>query len=96
MTKPMTRCLRLAGACLLTLLCAAPSFAQQPQQQTEFVPVDSLPQAEQMPAAPLLIAAYVVVLVSFFVYLLSVARRMQKVQTEIERLEADMKKAGRG
>jgi cell division protein FtsL len=90
----MTRCLRLAGACLLTLLCAAPSFAQQPQQQTEFVPVDSLPQAEQMPAAPLLIAAFV--LVSFFVYLLSVARRMQKVQTEIERLEADMKKAGRG
>jgi len=92
----MNRFLRLAGACLFALLCAAPSFAQQPQQQTEFVPVDSLPQAEQMAAAPLLIAAYVVVLVSFFVYLLSVARRMQKVQTEIERLEADMKKAGRG
>ena len=92
----MNRFLRLAGACLFALLCAAPSFAQQPQQQTEFVPVDSLPQAEQMPAAPLLIGAYVVVLVSFFVYLLSVARRMQKVQTEIERLEADMKKAGRG
>jgi uncharacterized small protein (DUF1192 family) len=41
-------------------------------------------------------AAAADVLVSVFVYLLSVARRMQKVQTEIERLEADMKKAGRG
>lgn len=93
----MNRYLRLAGVCLFAVLCAMPSFAQQPpQQQSEFVPVDSLPQQERMPAAPLLIAAYVVVLVAFFVYLLSVAKRLQKVQSEIERLETDMKRAGRG
>ena len=33
------------------------------------MPVDSLPQQEQMPAAPLLIGAYSFVLVAFFVYL---------------------------
>ena len=94
----MKRCLRLAGLCLFAVLCAAPSFAQQPppERQSEYVPVDSLPQKEQVPAAPLLIGAYVVVLVAFFVYLLSVARRLQKVQAEITRLETDMKRSGRG
>jgi CcmD family protein len=76
---------------------AAPLLAQQPpERQSEYVPVDSLPPQEQMPAAPLLVSAYAVVIVAFFVYLMSVARRMQKVQREIERLETDMKRSGRG
>lgn len=94
----MNRYLRLAGVCLFAVLCtAAPSLAQQPpERQSEYVPVDTLPQQERMPAAPLLIGAYVVVLLAFFGYVLSVAKRLQKVQAEIERLDADMKKAGRG
>ncbi len=88
---------------VLTLTFAVPgavaaAAAQQPPppRQEVYVPVDSLPPQEQMPAAPLLIGAYSFVLVAFFVYLVSVARRTQGVQREIERLERDLKKPGLG
>jgi len=83
---------------LVLLAVAAPAvFAQppSPERQEQYVPVDTLPQQEQMPAAPLLIAAYVIVLVVFFVYVFSLARRLSSVQREIDRLEADVRKAGR-
>ena len=83
--------LLLAGA-------AAPLRAQQPaqpQQQNEFVPIDQLPPQDQLPAAPLLITAYAVVLVGLFGYVLSVARRLTTVQRELERLESNLKKTGR-
>ena len=81
------------------VVAAAPVAGQQPaqpEQQTEFVPLDQLPPQEQMPAAPLLVGAYSFVLVALFVYLVSVARRTQQVQREIERLERDLKKPGLG
>lgn len=56
---------------------------QQPAQQNEFVPVDELPQGEQLPAAPLLVAAYAVAWIALFVYLLSIWRRLQKVEREL-------------
>jgi hypothetical protein len=88
---------RILAALALVVVCAGASVSgQQPPRQEVYVPVDSLPQQEQMPAAPLLIGAYSFVLVVFFVYLVSVARRMQLVQREIERLERDVKKPGRG
>jgi CcmD family protein len=82
----------------LTVAAVAPALAQQPlpPRQEVYVPVDSLPQQEQIAAAPLLVGAYSFVLVAFFVYLVSVARRMQGVQREIERLERDLKKPGLG
>ena len=75
----------------------APALAAQPQppqQQGEFVPIDQLPPQEQLPAAPLLVAAYIFVLVAFVVYVLSVARRLTAVQQEMERLERDLKRTG--
>lgn len=96
MTKQITRLIGVAVLCLLTLASTSPVAAQPPQSQSEFVPVDSLPQQEQVPALPLLVGAYSVVLVAFFVYLLSVARRLQAVQAEMARLDADVKKVGRG
>jgi len=94
----MTLVNRLCAAAALVIICAStPVLAQQPpERQSEYVPVDSLPQQEQIRAAPLLVGAYVFVLAAFFVYLTSVARRLQKVQREIERLEVDMKRSGRG
>ena len=68
----------------------------QPQQQDEFIPVDQLPPQDQLPAAPLLIAAYAFVLLALFGYVLSIARRMTNVQREVERLESDLKRSGRG
>jgi CcmD family protein len=66
-----------------------------PQQQSEFVPVSELPPQDQLPAAPLLISAYVVVWIALFGYLFSVARRLGVVQRDVERLETDLKRAGR-
>jgi CcmD family protein len=85
---------------ILALVVAAaaqpgPAFAQQPEQQNEFVPIDQLPPQDQLPAAPLLIAAYAVVLVALFVYVLMVARRLSAVQQELSRLEHEMKRSTR-
>ena len=70
-------------------------LAQQPEQQNEFIPIDQLPPQDQLPAAPLLIAAYAIVMLALFVYVVSVARRLGSVQRELERVEADMKRGSR-
>jgi CcmD family protein len=62
-----------------------------PEQLDEFVPIDQLPQAEQIPAANLLIPAYAFVWVAVLVYVASIARRLGGVQRDVERLEADLK-----
>ncbi len=79
------------GVVVLALLALASSplrAAQtpsqpKPQAQTEFVPVDQLPAQEALPAAPLVIAAYAVAWVAMFIYLLSIWRRLQKVDREL-------------
>jgi CcmD family protein len=78
----------LAAMVVLAANVAAPAVAgaQQPapQQQNEFVPVDELPQAEQLPAAPLVIAAYSVAWLATLLYLWSIWRRLQKVDRELD------------
>jgi hypothetical protein len=69
---------------------------QQPKQQEEFTPVDQLPPQEQLPAAPLLVGAYAFVLLMLFGYLVMVSRRLSAIQTEVNRLDADLKRAGKG
>ena len=78
----------LALTCLL--LAAAPSApiaaqGQPPKRpaEDEFVPIDQLPPNEQLPAAPLLIAAYSVVWVGVAGYLFSIWRRMGRVEQDI-------------
>lgn len=58
---------------------------QQPQKpaQDEFVPIDQLPPGEQLPAAPLLIAAYSVVWLLVAGYLFSIWKRLGRVEREI-------------
>ncbi|OFW14884.1 MAG: hypothetical protein A3F70_03875 [Acidobacteria bacterium RIFCSPLOWO2_12_FULL_67_14] len=72
-------------------------LAQQPppQQQDEFIPIDELPAQDQLPAAPLLVAAYSFVVLALFAYVVSVGRRLGRVQQEMERLESDLKRGGR-
>ena len=86
------RCIALS---LFLLGTATVAFAQQPQRQDEFVPVSELPPTEQLPAAPLLVGAYVFVLVALFVYVLSVAKRVTAVQQEVQRLEGELKTRSR-
>ena len=82
-------------AMLLLTSAVVPVVAQQPEQQNEYVPIDQLPPQDQLPAAPLLVTAYAVVMVGLFAYVLSVARRLTTVQRELERLESDLKKTRR-
>ena len=78
---------------VVTLLLTGPVAlaAAQPPRQDEFVPISELPAQDQLPAAPLLVAAYVFVLVALFVYVLSVARRVGAVQREMQALDAQIK-----
>jgi len=95
----------MRAALLLVLLFAAtPAFAQQPQPQPqpappaateEFVPISQLPPQDQLPAAPLLVTAYAFVWVALMGYVVSVGRRLTKVQREVERLESDIAKGTR-
>ena len=78
---------RLLIALTSCVLIAAPCFALQPPKgQSEFVPVDSVPLSDQLPAAPLLIAAYAFVWVATLVYVWSIWRRLNRVEDEMRAL----------
>ena len=94
----MMALLRPVIVALVLLAGALPVAAQQPaqpEQLDEFVPIDTLPPQDQLPAAPLLVTAYAFVLLVLFGYVVSVARRLTTVQRELERLESDVKRSGR-
>ena len=83
----------------LMLLAGAASHvfaAQPPAPQDEFKPVGNNPAPEQIPAAPLLIGAYIVVLGGLFAYVISLSRRLGAVQQDVQRLEGELKRRGRG
>jgi hypothetical protein len=78
---------RLA-AVLSLLLMAAPVLAgQPPTPPSEFVPMDTLPPAEQLPAAPLLVAAYAFVWLAAMFYMWTIWRRITKVEADMRALE---------
>jgi CcmD family protein len=60
--------------------------------QSEFVPVTEIPAGEQLPAAPLLIAAYAFVWIAVFAYLWLIWRRLGKVEQEIGVLSQQLAK----
>lgn len=71
---------------LAVLVTARPARAwQQPptSAQEGFVPVENLPQQEQLPAAPLVMGAYAVAWVAVFGYLWSIWRRLGSVERDI-------------
>ena len=81
---------RVSIACLSLVLTAGPSLAQtQPPNSglDGFVPAQSLPQTEQIPAAPLLISSYAFFLVLMIFYLWTVWRRINGVEKDLHDLE---------
>lgn len=98
----MTMPTRLTTVLLLVIVLVAfqqVSEARQPQQpperQEEFIPIDELPPQEQLPAAPLLVGAYAFVLVMLFGYMFTVTRRLVVIQSEVDRLDRELKRSGR-
>ena len=63
------------------------ALALQPPPQTEFVPMNTLPPGDQLPAAPLLIAAYAFVWLAAMFYMWTIWRRLGKVEADIRALE---------
>ena len=63
-----------------------PSAGGVPPQIEGFVPVDTLPPSEQLPAARLVIAAYAFVWLAVFGYVWSLWRRLGKVEGELQQL----------
>lgn len=80
----------LIGGLWTVLLVQVPLLAMQPPGGAAtdgFVPLDSLPPQEQLPAAPLLVTAYAFVWVLLMGYLWTIARRLRKVESEVETLQ---------
>jgi CcmD family protein len=74
----------------------SPSTVQtQPPRTDEFVPVSELPPSEQLPAAPLLMTAYIFVWAVFLAYVLSVWRRLARVEREIADVSRRLSDRGR-
>jgi CcmD family protein len=74
---------------LMAVVPAAVDARQPPAAQDEFVPIDQLPPEEQVPAAPMVVAAYGFVWAAFLVYVLSIVRRMNKVESDLALLERE-------
>jgi CcmD family protein len=75
-----------------------PHLQQTPSAQKPpagFEPISEIPPEDRMPAAPMVIAAYAFVMLAFFAYVLSLARRLGAVKQEISRLESELKRSGR-
>jgi len=63
------------------------ALQQQPTIPEGFVPVTGVPPSEQIPAAPLVIAAYAFFLLLMVFYLWTIWRRIGKVESEMQALE---------
>jgi CcmD family protein len=77
---------RILLGCVVLMFAVVSLAAQAPPGQGEFVPVDQLPPTEQLPAAPLLIAAYAFVWLATAVYVWVVWRRLGRVEREMHDL----------
>ena len=79
----------VCGALLIATVITIPAAAvQQPPAAAteEYVPVDPNAQAEQLPAAPLVMAAYAVVWLAAIFYIWSLWRRLGRVEQELAQI----------
>ena len=72
------------------LLTSATVFAQP--GQSEFKPVTEIPASEQLPSAPLVIAAYAFVWLAFMFYVWMMWKKLGKVDQELTQLSAQIGK----
>lgn len=58
--------------------------------QSEFQPVTEIPASEQLPSAPLVIAAYAFVWLAFLVYVWVMWRKLGKVEQDLKALSTQL------
>jgi CcmD family protein len=99
MIKRMSTGLAAGLVCAFLALSPLAAVAQQPPATTAaqegFVPIDQLAPKEEMPAAPLVMAAYAVAWLVIFGYVWSLWRRLQKVELEIADVSRRVASGGR-
>jgi CcmD family protein len=78
-----------------TLAVGPIAHAMQPPAQEGFVPVDQLPGQEQLPAAPLVAAAYGVAWAAVLVYVWFLWRRLAQVERELADVARRIEGGGR-
>jgi CcmD family protein len=83
----VTICSLMLSACPAMLAAGLMAGSQSLPGQCAFVPVDQLPPAYQLPAAPLLIAAYAFVWVAVLFYVWTIWRRLNQVEKDMHALE---------
>ena len=72
---------------------AVPQPSTPAPAQDEFVPIRELPAAEQLPAAPLLIAAYAVVWIVLAVYVWTLWTRFWRAEQDLKSLASRVPQA---
>ena len=81
----------MAVMILLAGAVSVPAHAQPqpkpPPQHEEFVPIDQLPPGEEMPAAPMVVAAYVFIWIAFIGYVFPLVKRVRRVESDLRNLE---------
>lgn len=82
-------------AVLVTLVSTVVAAQPPASPQGGFVPIDQLPAPEAFPAAPLVIAAYVVVWLAVFFYVWSVWRRLDRVERELKEVAGRLHRGAR-
>jgi CcmD family protein len=85
----------LCAALFSVLLAGSAVASQPPAAQGEFVPATPGTATEQLPAAPLLIAAYGFVWIAAMGYVWTIARRLNNVEEELRTLERKASKTPR-
>ena len=90
----VTRYLRalLIAAALVVVPAAA---GAQPPAQEGFVPVEQLPGQEELPAGPLVAAAYGIAWAAVLMYLFSIWRRLETVEREMAEVSRRVETRGR-
>jgi CcmD family protein len=87
---------RLLVLVLLLVACSGAVQAQPPSPAQEgFVPIGQLQAKEQLPAAPLVMAAYGVAWLVIFGYVWSIWRRLSRVEQEIASVRHQVASGGR-
>jgi CcmD family protein len=81
----------IAGTLAVAVSSVALAREAQPQPPKEFVPADTIPAGEQIPAINLVAAAYGFVWVVVLGYVWTLARRLKTVESELAGLEARKK-----